>query len=135
MNAGVFSVAPEESVDNAYREIIDKHYSGVPIVGPSAQVVGMVTVTDILRVPAEKRGSTPAEGVMTKSVVVVGSDESLLDAPNKIVSNNVGQLSVVERSSGSLVGIIKVTDAIRAYDNVVKGTSNTVTTESPGTRA
>jgi CIC family chloride channel protein len=135
MNAAVFSVTPEETVDSAYRAIIEKHYSGVPVVGASAQVVGIVTITDLLRVPAEKRGSTPVEGVMTKSVVVVDSDESLLDALNKIVANNVGQLPVVDRSSGRLVGIITVTDAIRAYDKVVIGTSDSGTPESSDTRA
>ncbi len=133
MNAAVFSVAPEESVDSAFRAILDKHYTGVPVVGPSGQVVGIVTITDLRGVPAEKRGSTPVEGVMTKNVVVVSSDESLLDALNKIVANNVGQLPVVERSSGALVGIITVTDAIRAYDRVVKGISDTNAPESVDT--
>ncbi len=134
MNEGVFSLSPEETVDSAYRAILEKHYSGVPVVGPSAQVVGIVTITDLLRVPAEKRGSTPLESMMTKSVVVVNPDESVLDALNKIVTNNVGQLPVVERSSGRLVGIITVTDAIRAYDRVVKETSGADVPESPDTR-
>jgi CBS domain-containing protein len=60
---------------------------------------------------------------MTKNVVAVSPENSLLDVMNKIVTNNVGQLPVVEGASGRLVGIITLTDAIRAYDKVVKWSS------------
>jgi CIC family chloride channel protein len=123
MNSEVFSLPVGASVDEAYRAILDRGFTGIPIVDPSGRPVGMVTRSDLLPVPAEKREATKIETKMTKNVVVVNPDESLLDAMNKIVTNNVGQLPVVEKASGRLVGIITLTDAIRAYDRVVKSTS------------
>jgi len=123
MNPGVFSLPASSTVDDAYRAILDRGHKGVPVVDPSGRVVGIVTMTDLLQVPAGRRGSAPVEAVMTKNVVAVSQDESLLDAMNKIVTNSVGRLPVVESGSGRLVGIITMTDAIRAYDRAVKWTS------------
>jgi len=123
MNTGVFSLPVGSTVEEAHGAILGRHYTGIPVIDASARVVGIVTVTDLLAVPAEKRGSTRVDSIMTKSVVVVNPEESLLDALNKIVANNVGQLPVVEKASGQLVGIITMTDAIRAYDRVVNWTS------------
>ena len=123
MEAAVFSLAPEASVDEAYKAVLDEGYPGVPVTGPSGQVVGIVTMTDLRRVPDDKKGVTPIESVMTKNVVVTHPDESLLDAMSKIVTNNVGQLPVVERGSSRLIGIVTMAGMIRSYDRVVKGES------------
>ncbi len=124
MKSDVFSLTPGASVDEAYRVILDKGLTGIPVLGQSGQVLGIVTMSDLLGVPAEKKISTPVENVMTKNVVVADSSENLLEAMNKIVTNGVGQLPVVEKNSGRLVGMITMTDAIRAYDRVVKWTSD-----------
>jgi CIC family chloride channel protein len=134
MNPEVFSLPTGSSVDEAYRAILDQGYTGVPIVDSLGKVVGIVTMSDMLPVPSEKKGSTQVETVMTKSVVAVNPENSLLDAMNKIVTNDVGQLPVVEGASGQLVGIIALTDVIRAYDKVVKWSSNSdsVASSAPG---
>ncbi|HVC27014.1 MAG TPA: chloride channel protein [Nitrososphaerales archaeon] len=123
MNPNVFSLVPGESVEVAYRAILDKGYSGVPVAGLSGQVFGIVTMSDLLRVPAERRGATSVESVMTKNVVTTNSDENLLEVMKKIVANEVRQLPVLEKGSSRLIGIMTMTDAIRAYDRVVQGTS------------
>lgn len=123
MNPDVFSLAPAEGVEAAYRAILDRGYSGIPVVGISGQVLGIVTMSDLLRVPAEKRGATSVESVMTKNVVVANSDENLLEVMKKIVTNEVGQLPVLETDSSRLIGMITMTDAVRAYDRVLQGTA------------
>jgi CIC family chloride channel protein len=130
MNQVVFSLPPTAIVDEAYRAILDNGYSGVPIVDPAGGLLGIVTMRDVLGLPVEKRHSTPVDNAMTRNVIVGHSDESLLEAMNKIVTNAVGQLPVVERDSNRLVGIITMTDAIRAYDRVVKWTSGPDSPES-----
>ncbi len=123
MNADVFSIAPAATVETAYRAVLDNGYSGIPVVNPAGQVQGIVTMSDLLRVPAEQREATPVEGIMTKKVVVASSDENLLETMKKLVTNRVGQLPVVEKSTSRLIGMITMTDAIRAYDKVVQGAS------------
>ncbi len=123
MNPNVFWLAPTEAVEAAYRAILDKGYSGIPVGGISGQVLGIVTMSDLLRVPVEKRGTTPLESVMSKNVVVANSDENLLEVMKRIVTHEVGQLPVVDRMSSRLIGMITMTDAIRAYDRVVQGTT------------
>lgn len=124
MNPNVFSLKPDSLADEASRAILDKGYSGIPVLDPGDRVVGIVTMSDILRVPTEKRSSTSISSVMTKNVIVAGSDESLLEAMNKLVTNGVGQLPVVDQGSRRLAGVITMADAMRAYDRAVKWTDD-----------
>jgi chloride channel protein, CIC family len=134
MSSEVFSLSTGSSVEEAYRAILDKGYTSVPVVDHSGKVVGIVPMSDMLPVAAETRASTLVETRMTKNVVTVQPDESLLDAMNKIVTNNVGQLPVVERASGEIVGIITLKDAIRAYDEVVKEKTEMGSLDTPDGR-
>jgi len=61
--------------------------------------------------------------VMTKNPLVAYPDESLLDAMNKMTNGRVRRLPVVSRDSGKLVGIVTMSDLIRAYHRIVKALS------------
>jgi CBS domain-containing protein len=78
--------------------------------------VSIVTLSDVERIPREKFASTKIEEVMTQNVITVGLNETLLDALRKMTINEVGQLPVVDNSTGALLGIISRTDLLRAYD-------------------
>jgi CBS domain-containing protein len=55
---------------------------------------------------------------MTKKVIVASQTENLLSAMNKLITNDVQQLPVVEDGTGRLSGTITLKDAIRTYDQV-----------------
>ena len=120
MEQDPLSLPPSADSEQAYRMITEQRRSSVPVVDGEGRVVGIVTMTDVRTVPAEKRAITPLESLMTKKVVVAHPEDSLRDAMNKLVTNNVGQLPVVDGTSGQLLGIVTLPDIIRAYDGVVK---------------
>ncbi len=115
LNPHVETLRPEDSVESAYRLMIDKNFRGVPVVSEDGVVVGIVTMSDVLASEPDKMEETSLDSIMTKNVVTIGPEDSLLLALNKMTTNGIGRLPVVTPGSGKLVGIISRTDLFKAY--------------------
>ena len=86
--------------------------------------MGILTLSDVIRISKDKAATTKVKEVMTRNAVTVGPWETLLDALRKMTSHGVGRLPVID-DTGLLVGIITRTDLFRAYDlQVSKGLSD-----------
>jgi CIC family chloride channel protein len=116
MNKDVQSLSEDDSVQKANQLILEKRFKGIPILSREGKVAGMVTLRDVESIPREKSDTTKLSEIMTQNVISVGPNETLLDALRKMTTNEVGQLPVVDSTSGSLLGIISRTDLLRAYD-------------------
>jgi CBS domain-containing protein len=108
--------------DTPLLEVVDlmvrRGLRAVPVVGESYEVLGIITVGDALKhlLPrtrsaegdVEKAASPPrvvsARDVMTRTVMCVSEDQSLLEAANLMVNRDVEQLPVVRE--GELVGFL-----------------------------
>ena len=119
MNRDVLTLTPNDTTADAYQMMLDKGFRGIPIVD-SEKAVGMVTMSDLQRVPREQMASTPLRSIITQNLLVVHPDESLLDALDRMINNGVGRLPVISKDTGKLAGIITRTDVIRAYDRAVE---------------
>lgn len=118
MNHDVVTFSPSDTVSAAYDAMLDKGFRGTPVV-QDERAVGMVTMSDLLRVPREQMPSTPIKSVMTQNLLVVYPDESLLVALDRMTNHGIGRLPVVSKETGKLAGIITRTDVIRAYNRAV----------------
>ncbi len=118
MKNQVISLSPSDTVQNAYQTMLSKNFRGIPVTD-TGKVVGMVTISDLLQVPRGDMATTKVGQVMTKNVVSVYPDETLLAAMDKMVNNGIGRLPVLSRSDGRLVGIVTRTDIMKAYDRVL----------------
>jgi len=89
----------------------------VPVVGQEYEFLGIITTGDALKylLPLIRKGEESphpglatsevlARDVMTRSVMCVSEDQSLLDAANAMVNRDLEQLPVVRE--GALVGAI-----------------------------
>lgn len=118
MNPRPEALAPTESVSTAYKTMLDKGYRGIPVVD-AGKPVGIVTMSDLLRTPAEQMATTQLSSVMTKGLLLAYPDESLFDALARMTDHGVGRLPVVSRDSGILVGIISRTDVMKSYERAI----------------
>jgi CIC family chloride channel protein len=119
MNHNVITLSPEDTVAKAYQTMLDRGFRGIPIV-ESEKSVGIVTMSDLLRIPRERMESTPLESVMTVNLLVAYPDESLLSVLDKMTNHGVGRLPVVSKETGRLAGIVTRTDVIRAYNRAME---------------
>jgi CIC family chloride channel protein len=126
-NPHCISLAPNDTVKTAYQLMLEKHFNGLPILD-SQKVVGIVALSDIMRVPREQMGSTQLADIMTKNVIVTYPDESLHDVLHKMTTNGIGRMPVVSRQTGQLLGIVTRTDVMKAYDKVAETLSEAKTT-------
>ena len=133
MTKDVVTVSPETSVRDAAALLVEHRISGVPVVTPKGEVVGVLSEADIL---VKAGGSTSrsrllgwlldpdigledkirAETVseaMSSPPVVVTPTRSVHEAARLMVSETVNRLPVVD--GGNLVGILTRADVVRAF--------------------
>ena len=115
LNPYVKTLRMDSTVEDANRIMVENGFRGIPVVSPEEKVVGVVTMSDVIRVPAEKMKTTPIKDVMTKNVITISPNDSLMDALNKMTTNGIGRLPVVSPDSGKLIGILTRSDLFKAY--------------------
>jgi Zn-dependent protease/CBS domain-containing protein len=110
MTKDVVSVGPSMSVEDLVQLIFQKKHMGYPVM-EGDRLKGVVTLTDIERVPNIERSAALVSDIMTRDVISVPSTAQASDALKLISSKNIGRVMVID--NGSLVGILSRTDLMR----------------------
>jgi CBS-domain-containing membrane protein len=140
MTRDVATVRPETSVRDIAALMMEKHISGVPVVGDDATIVGIVSESDLLhraevgterkhkwwfRVFADsdaaareyaKAHGRAARDVMSRYVISVRDDAEVRDVADILDKQRIKRVPVVR--DGRLVGIISRRDLVRALSQV-----------------
>jgi len=109
MRTPVETIGPDAPVIEAAKRLRDKDIGSL-VVEDDGSCVGIITESDIVAVTAAE-GDTRALSVgdvMAETLVTVGPDADIETAVERLRTNNVKKLPVVE--DGSLVGIVTTTD-------------------------
>ena len=91
-------------------ELGASRHSGAPVVG-AAGIAGVVSRRDLERARKDGQLDAPVRRYMTREPLVVGPDEALESALERMTVANVGRLPVVR--GGELLGIVTRSDVIR----------------------
>ena len=112
MTTDVVTVSPKDTM-NELREVLrTKRISGTPVV-EGGQLVGIVSIEDLVKCLAKREMDAFVEEKMSKEVETLYADESLIHAVSKFDRSGFGRLPVIERDQGKLVGILTKGDIIR----------------------
>ena len=121
MQRDVRSIAPDASVGELVRALADSRVSGLPVVGTSGRVIGVVSATDVLQASAEKDDSVAQAGhfehtmvkeIMTPNAHVIEPEADVREAAKHMLYTEVRRLFVEDH--GRLVGVISQTDIAQA---------------------
>jgi len=120
MTKDIIYSSPDEGVIKAFEILLKHKISCLPIVDADKKVIGIITATDIgynLIIDAYTI-DTKISDVMTKKVISVNPENTILDAMKKMdefghSKEIINQLPVVDESN-KLIGIISDGDIIRA---------------------
>ena len=104
MTREVVTVAPQTSMAEL-REILREHrISGTPVV-ENGELVGIVSIEDLIKALAEGEMGVPVGEKMTRDPVTLRSDEPGILAVNRFARYGFGRFPVVDKK-GRLVGIL-----------------------------
>lgn len=132
MVTDLVTLTPDDSMETAVMLERQRHIRHIPIVERGA-LVGIVTDRDLKRaMPSPLAGAdqqtyeevsatTRVSRIMTRSPMTISPDAPLSDAVRILCDKKFGALPVVD--AGRLVGIITETDMLRAFLQVLDGTS------------
>lgn len=147
MTKSVATVRPDTSIQDIAALMVEKHISGIPVVGDDGKVVGMVSQSDLLhraevgterkhkwwfRILADnkdmareyaKAHGMRASDVMSRYVISVKADAELSDVAEILDNNRIKRVPVMD--GDRLVGIITRGDLVRALSlsQLAKGAS------------
>jgi len=110
MTRNVVSVSPSMSVEDLVKFMFEKKHMGYPVMeGDSLK--GIVTFTDIQRIPSVERPAVKVSDIMTRDIISVSPDAQASDVLRLVSSKNIGRVIVID--NGSIVGILSRTDLVR----------------------
>ncbi len=118
--------SPQQSVAEAEQMLAEHAVSGGSVLDARGNLLGVLTLSDIGRVPLEERGSRRVEEVMNRDVLVAHPDDTLDVALEQLTSHRIGWMPVVEvdpaTGSRRLVGRISAQEIVRVYrETLAKG--------------
>jgi CIC family chloride channel protein len=106
LEPGQATAGPDARVATLTGLLRTHEVASIPIV-EEGRLVGLVTASDLARVPSEDAEVTRARQIMSRRVVRANPDESLYDAWLRMTQRGLRQLAVVERGDTQyVVGIV-----------------------------
>lgn len=111
MSKDVVLLSPAMSVADAGDLLTRYRIHGAPVVDPAGQLVGMVSLVDLVG----RVGETVAE-VMTPDPVTASEDTPVAEIGQMMLEQMVRRVPIVE--GGRVIGIVSASDLIRVFLNL-----------------
>ncbi|ADO46161.1 Cl- channel voltage-gated family protein [Hydrogenobacter thermophilus TK-6] len=108
------TIKPYVHIEEAQDLMAQNLIGGLPVVN-DGKLVGIITKSDVLKVPPEKRSSTKVYEVMSTNLIVATPEDTLGYVFRLMMGKGVGRIPIVEKKGSlKLVGIIARADIGRA---------------------
>lgn len=111
MSREVTTVNPGMSVEELVDYMFRYKHMGYPVV-EDGDVLGIVTFTDVQRVPKEERKNVKVSQVMTRKLIALNEDDDAVSALKLMTLNNIGRIIITKDKR--MVGIVSRTDLLRS---------------------
>jgi CBS domain-containing protein/anti-sigma regulatory factor (Ser/Thr protein kinase) len=112
MASNVIAIDPSFTMSQVKDLMRDKGISGAPVV-KEKQVIGIVTISDVIRSMEEDKLDFLVTDLMTSDVRTVSKDAMVTDVVNNLGRQGFSRLPVVDQD-GTLVGIVTTGTLIRS---------------------
>jgi CBS domain-containing protein len=108
------TIGPDQNIKVA-GEIMRKNRRYSLIVTKAGHPIGILTDSDLIKqviARNKKPSSVKVSNVMSSPIVMISSDEDVIEAARKMKKNNIKRLPVVRKSK--IVGMLELSDVARA---------------------
>jgi Zn-dependent protease/CBS domain-containing protein len=112
MNPDINTISPETTVDELVRDIFRKQQGRAVPVCKDKKLVGIVTITDVKKIPQDRWAETPVSRIMSVDpLYTVVPDDNLNVALVMIAKNDINQVLI--NDNGKCGGLLGRADIIR----------------------
>ena len=134
MTTNVFTISPDATLKDAGSLIREKKVNGLPVVNTEGVLVGIITLTDLLKMLDEiyrwreleksdtevslsqmyehEKSSSKVKDIMSKDVVTLSEEDTLEDVMRLMFEHRIHTIPVTRE--GKLIGVIGKHDLISA---------------------
>jgi CBS domain-containing protein/anti-sigma regulatory factor (Ser/Thr protein kinase) len=112
MTRDVITVTPQDTMRTVQRILRERRISGMPVLA-NGELVGVVSVMDLVRALEAGQIDAPVSEHMTHAVDVLHGDQRVIVAIARLQREGYGRFPVVDRTTGALTGILTQGDVIR----------------------
>ncbi len=112
----VISFNMDCSVKEACKKLADNDIDGAPVI-KDGKVVGVFTLTDLVRAIAEDKENRTVGELMSTNVVIVNEDLKIANAIEVMLKKSISRLIVADNNQ-ALLGIVTRTDLINTITNL-----------------
>lgn len=113
MTRDVHTIEPDETINELRIKMRDYKISGMPVCSKNNEIVGIISIEDLIRCLLVGEIDHKVEEKMSGNVRTVYSDEPLIYVVNKFEKYGFGRFPVIDRETKKLVGIITKGDIIK----------------------
>jgi len=113
MSREVITVEPETSMAEVLGILREKRVTGTPVT-QGGDLVGIVSIQNLIRSLLAGNGKQLVKQWMTTDLATLFADEPLVHAVRKFERYRYGRFPVLDRKTGSLVGILSQGDILRS---------------------
>jgi Zn-dependent protease/predicted transcriptional regulator len=116
MTRDVGTITPSMVAREAWDLMMTERGTAYPVV-EGKKVVGLLTLQDLSKVPAERMSTVPVSEIMSANVVGVTPDTNVLTALHQMSTNDTVRLMVL--SEGRLIGMVSRVELVLAMNKVI----------------
>ncbi len=115
MSYPVVTVDDDTKMEKAAMILRDTGCTGVPVVDKDDHITGIISRRDFKRVRKSKNMQSPVKAFMSRNIVTISHDKSVIEAARLMIKHDIGRIPVIK--DNKIVGIITRSDAmIYFYD-------------------
>ena len=118
MTSPVITVQSTASLDEVMALLLEHQVSGLPVVDAEDRLIGVITELDLLKLLYGKLkiDNTRVSDYLTKPVVTINEEDSVIDVAGVFMNHSIRRVPVVREEK--VVGIISRRDMIRYIRDV-----------------
>ena len=126
----VITITPEESLKTAIDLLEEFNIGALVVLSESGEIAGIISERDLIRYAAspDPDFSTPVRRVMTREVIVGILKDDLSTVAYTMTEKRIRHLPIVD-DQGTLIGIISISDIVKAERNHFEGEFETLRTQ------
>lgn len=120
MATELLSFGPDDDIIEAMRRLLERHFSGAPVLDSERRLIGLLSQKDCLEIvyntAYHQDWGGRVEQYMSREIETIDADCSVLEAAEKLQASKFRRFPVLR--NGRLVGQISRHDVMRALDEI-----------------